>query len=361
MTARRGRLPGRRREPRASLPPPWPWWARARRSSRGGRRARPARACRRDDRDPLRLRLAHQAVRRDPGPGARRRGRRCRSARRIGDVWPGRTRGWPAGRSPTCSATARGSRRGRRSITAAGPLEEVEELLAAGGRDGDLVGARAGTYSDLGLYPLGSDGGAADGRSRSRSCSARACSPRSASPAVESRRGTGRTRRVPHGHGQGNGARGAAGVRRRRTSGRRPLGRPQDGNGRSPGARARHGGVSGHAGLFGGARDLWRLAAEWLEPGRLLKPEGVAAALSGGGPFALGWWRQDAPRQRRAGALAHRFRSHRFCRQQLLDRSRSGGRIYVLLASRIDPAMRHQPLAPALPHGGGRAGCATFE
>ena len=42
-------------------------------------------------------------------------------ATRIGDVWPGRTRGWPRDSSPISCATARGWRRGRRSTIAAGP------------------------------------------------------------------------------------------------------------------------------------------------------------------------------------------------------------------------------------------------
>jgi CubicO group peptidase (beta-lactamase class C family) len=76
-----------------------------------------------------------------------------------------------------------------------------------------------------------------------------------------------------------------------------PVGLPQDGNARfiytlgesfiGPG-----GGLAGNAGLFGRATDLWALAEEWLEPGKLLRREAVAAALAGGGPFALGWWRR---------------------------------------------------------------------
>jgi serine-type D-Ala-D-Ala carboxypeptidase len=63
-------------------------------------------------------------------------------------------------------------------------------------------------------------------------------------------------------------------------------GEAQDGNARFLG------GCPGHAGLFGAARDLHRLAREWLLPGRLLTRGQVAAALAGGGPHALGWARR---------------------------------------------------------------------
>ena len=63
-------------------------------------------------------------------------------------------------------------------------------------------------------------------------------------------------------------------------------GKPQDGNARFLG------GVPGHAGLFGTAEDLVRLGAEWLDP--WLGGEGKDAALSGDGPYALGWQRRDA-------------------------------------------------------------------
>ncbi|HWM90601.1 MAG TPA: serine hydrolase domain-containing protein [Thermoanaerobaculia bacterium] len=69
-----------------------------------------------------------------------------------------------------------------------------------------------------------------------------------------------------------------------------PRGLPQDGNARfliRLGA-----GLPAHAGLFGRARDLWRLGSEWLEPRLLLNREATAAALRGS-PFYLGWWRRD--------------------------------------------------------------------
>jgi CubicO group peptidase (beta-lactamase class C family) len=70
-----------------------------------------------------------------------------------------------------------------------------------------------------------------------------------------------------------------------------PPGLPQDGNARFLVRLGGPGTLPGHAGLFGCARDLWRLGAEWLEPRRLLKREAAAKALTGR-PFLLGWWRR---------------------------------------------------------------------
>lgn len=60
----------------------------------------------------------------------------------------------------------------------------------------------------------------------------------------------------------------------------------QDGNARFLG------GFAGHAGLFGTARDLLRLARAWLELEAFLGQQQVARALAGQGPFALGWARR---------------------------------------------------------------------
>jgi CubicO group peptidase (beta-lactamase class C family) len=70
-----------------------------------------------------------------------------------------------------------------------------------------------------------------------------------------------------------------------------PPGRPQDGNARFLMGLGGPDTLLGHAGLFGRARDLWRLGAEWLEPRRLLQRESAAKALTGR-PFLLGWWRR---------------------------------------------------------------------
>jgi CubicO group peptidase (beta-lactamase class C family) len=112
-----------------------------------------------------------------------------------------------------------------------------------------------------------------------------------------------------------------------------PLGRPQDGNARF---LNKIGETCGHAGLFGGARDLWRLGAEWLAPGRLLKPEGVAAALGGGGRFALGWWRRSLRGSAGKALSPSAFGFTGFAGNSFwIDPEK--GRIFVLLGSRIDP------------------------
>jgi serine-type D-Ala-D-Ala carboxypeptidase len=70
-----------------------------------------------------------------------------------------------------------------------------------------------------------------------------------------------------------------------------PPGLPQDGNARFLASLGSA--VPGHAGLFGGAADLFALGGEWLAPGRLLQPARVARALAEGGPgHALGWQRR---------------------------------------------------------------------
>ncbi len=64
------------------------------------------------------------------------------------------------------------------------------------------------------------------------------------------------------------------------------VGAVQDGNARFLG------GLAGHAGLFGSALDLWRLANEWLAPGPALSARSVERALTGGRRFTLGWTRR---------------------------------------------------------------------
>jgi CubicO group peptidase (beta-lactamase class C family) len=115
-----------------------------------------------------------------------------------------------------------------------------------------------------------------------------------------------------------------------------PIGRPQDGNVRFLMGLPGWGPLAGHAGLFGRARDLQALAAEWLAPGRLLEPVRVAAALSGGRSFALGWWRRTL-RGSAGPALSPSSVGHTgFAGNSFwIDRERS--RIYILLTTRIDP------------------------
>lgn len=117
-----------------------------------------------------------------------------------------------------------------------------------------------------------------------------------------------------------------------------PIGIPQDGNARFLLGLGVPGGVLGHAGLFGGARDLWRLGAEWLEPGRVLKPDGAALALKGGGPFALGWWRRRAQEGGGGWALSSSAFGHTGFSGNSLWIDPERRRVFVLLGSRLDPA-----------------------
>jgi CubicO group peptidase (beta-lactamase class C family) len=213
-------------------------------------------------------------------------------------------------------------------------LEEIWELLAGGGREGDLVGARAGTYSDLGCILWGraveiATGAALADLLRSRLLAPLGLDSIEASPGPKpdlaaSRMGTGMEVRLAARQGFTVPDLGAP-----------ALGQPQDGNGRflqSLGA----GDVWGHAGLFGGARDLWRLGVEWLAPGRLLNPEGVAAALSGGGWIAQGWLRRTLRGSAGRALPPSAFGFTGFAGDSIwIDPE--GGRAYVLLGSRIDP------------------------
>lgn len=115
-----------------------------------------------------------------------------------------------------------------------------------------------------------------------------------------------------------------------------PIGFPQDGNARHLLGLPGFGPVTGHAGLFGRARDLHVLAAEWLAPGRLLDPVRVAAALSGGRSFALGWWRRTL-RGSAGPALPPSSVGHTGFAGNSFWIDREQGRIYVLLTTRIDP------------------------
>ncbi len=109
------------------------------------------------------------------------------------------------------------------------------------------------------------------------------------------------------------------------------IGVPNDGNGRFLG------GLAGHVGLFGTARDLWRLGTEWLRPGAVLTPGAVARALSGGGPFALGWWRRV--RGSAGPALPASAFGHTGFAGGSLWLDPEAGRVLVLLASRTGAAV----------------------
>ena len=67
-------------------------------------------------------------------------------------------------------------------------------------------------------------------------------------------------------------------------------GEVQDGNARFLG------GFSAHAGLFGTARDLVELGRSWLIAASFPRSASVDIALSGKGPYGMGWVRRDSSR-----------------------------------------------------------------
>lgn len=255
----------------------------------------------------------------------------------IGDLWPRAHR--DLARRPLSDLL-----RHRSGLAGWTPLyhrcrsfEEAVDLIVRGGEDGDLLGARAGTYSDLGYILWGATAERRMGETlaallRSRvldplKLSSIEISPGERPDLAASRMGTGMEIKLAAQQGLAIPDEGPP-----------PLGKPQDGNARFLVGLGAGGGLCGHAGLFGGARDLWRLAAEWLTPGALLKVEGVAAALSGGGPFALGWWRRRV-RGSAGRALPPTAYGHTGFAGNSLWIDPDGRRVYVLLGSRVDPAM----------------------
>jgi serine-type D-Ala-D-Ala carboxypeptidase len=216
-------------------------------------------------------------------------------------------------------------------------VEEAEELIVRGGEDGELVGARAGTYSDLGYILWGRTAEVATGTPLATLLRTRVLEPLGlatveAAPGdqpdlAESPMGTGQEVKLAAKQGFTIPDLGPPAV-----------GTPQDGNARFLVGLGWGGGVCGHVGLFGGARDLWRLGVEWLAPGHLLKAEGVAAALAGGGPFALGWWRRTL-RNSAGRALPPTAFGHTGFAGNSFWIDPEGRRVFVMLASRRDPAI----------------------
>jgi CubicO group peptidase (beta-lactamase class C family) len=256
-------------------------------------------------------------------------------ATRIGEVWPRAHRA--LARRPLSDLL-----RHRSGLVGWTPLyhrcrslAEVDDLLVSGGRAGDLLGARAGTYSDLGYILWGRTAERATGEPLAgllqtwvldplRLASIEP-SPGERPDVAESSMGTGQEVKLAAKQGLTIPDLGPPAV-----------GLPQDGNARFL-VELGAGSVFGHAGLFGGARDLWRLATEWLAPGRVLKAEGVAAALGGGGPFALGWWRRTLRNSAGPALPPTAFGHTGFAGNSLwIDPERR--RIFVLLGSRRDPA-----------------------
>lgn len=170
------------------------------------------------------------------------------------------------------------------------PAEATGLLSSAAG----LLGAPAGTYSDLGYVLYGRIAERCSGRTveallRDRVASplglqALSGPPGDVAAAVSCRLGNGRERDLARQEG--------IEIRRRRAP---AIGSVQDGNARFLG------GVCGHAGLFGSARSVWRLTAEWCSPKNVLEPHAVRGALGGRGPYALGWRRRHPAAANRSG------------------------------------------------------------
>jgi CubicO group peptidase (beta-lactamase class C family) len=241
-----------------------------------------------------------------------------------------------------------------------GSLAEVEALLLSG----VLLGARAGTYSDLDYLLWGLAAQRALGQPLAALVAERVLAPLGLQGAVaaapgdlpqvaESRMDSGREVELA--------ARQGLVVAPLPPP---PIGLPQDGNTRflstlaalaraaergddagadsgraRPAGGGRAGALSplwGQGGLFGTAAGLWRLGAEWLEPRLVLHNKAAAAALAGTGPFALGWWRR---RHRGGGGpalSAASFGHTGFAGGSLwIDPLQS--RVFVLLAHRTEP------------------------
>ncbi len=168
---------------------------------------------------------------------------------------------------------------------------EVVELLSS---SPGLLSAGPQAYSDLGFILWGGIAEATTGRSlgalmqehvaRPLGLHGLVGPPGDVPTVVECRLGNERERDLARAEGLEIAGRGSP-----------PPGTAQDGNARFLG------GPSGHAGLFGSARAIWRLAAEWLAPGAVLTEAAVESALAGRGEFVLGWWRRPAESAGRAG------------------------------------------------------------
>ncbi len=209
--------------------------------------------------------------------------------------------------------------------------EEVLGLLLAG----EMFGARAETYSDLDYLLWGLTAERAAGRSLAELLRTRVLDPLGLAAVEPSPGDREDVARSPMDTGKEVDLAAKQGLAIP-TLPPPPIGRPQDGNARFLLGVPGFGPLAGHAGLFGRARDLSALAAEWLDPGRVLEPGRVAAALSGGRSFALGWLRRTLSGS--AGpALPPSSVGHTgFAGNSLwIDRERR--RIYVLLTARTDP------------------------
>lgn len=170
------------------------------------------------------------------------------------------------------------------------PSSSIELLVA----NSELLGAAPSTYSDLGYILWGLIAESATGRPvsalvrdllvRPMGLHGLSVPPGNVPAVVECRLGNDRERGLARSQGI------EIGVRRAPSAGT-----IQDGNARFLG------GPSGHAGFFGSARAIWRLAVEWVAPGAVLVGESVGKALAGRGGYALGWRRCPPGAAKRSG------------------------------------------------------------
>ncbi|MFQ5527037.1 MAG: serine hydrolase domain-containing protein [Thermoanaerobaculia bacterium] len=170
------------------------------------------------------------------------------------------------------------------------PSDMLEGLISSA----SFLGAAPSTYSDLGFMAWAGIAEAVTGRdfatlvrrqvARPLGLSRLAGPPGDTPAVVECRLGTDREVSLAR----------AQGIRVRRLRAPGP-GRIQDGNARFLG------GPSGHAGLFGSARAIWRLTREWARPRVLFGETAVEVALGGSGAYALGWQRRPAAAAKRSG------------------------------------------------------------
>lgn len=252
---------------------------------------------------------------------------------RIGEVWP---KAHPAlARRPLADLL-----RHRSGLAGWTPLyhrcRSVPEAFELISQAEDLQGAKAGTYSDLGYMLWGATAEKRTGKSLAELLRMKVLEPLGLS-GIEASPGDRPDLAVSF---MGTGKEVELAAKAGFTVpdlGAPPVGFPQDGNARYLVGLGLRGGVAGHAGLFGGARDLWRLGAEWLVPGRLLEKAGVDAALRGGGAFALGWWRRRLRNSAGRALSPAAFGHTGFAGNSLwVDPERR--RVFVLLGSRLDPA-----------------------
>lgn len=114
-------------------------------------------------------------------------------------------------------------------------------------------------------------------------------------------------------------------------------GRVQDGNARFLG------GLAGHAGLFGTAEDVWRLAREWLLPHRELSALRFHEALAGPGSHVLGWWKRTVGGSAGPALSAAAFGHPGFPGGSVWVDPEAGG-IFILLGHRTSPFSDLDPL-----------------